>query len=144
VNTGGSTPALTIVMNSSQRLLAAFYPVNDAFTDRIQLLGTNTITNGTTAGASSEAGEACIFCQTVWYSWTAPVSGSVTFSLISTGPFNMNFYTGNQLNTLLPASIISQGSSANSVTETFNTIAGTTYQIQIDGVGTAFQLGLNL
>ena len=143
VSTGGSTPVLVIPINGSQRLVAVFNPVNDAFVNRIVLSGTNALTNGTTAGASSEPGETCTFCQTVWYSWTAPGSGTVTLSLGSTSPAQMNVYTGNQLNTLLPVAGASTGLSGNSLTETFNIVAGTTYQIQVDGVGSAFQLSLN-
>src|SRR5262249_49797181 len=58
---------------------------NDRFADRVILSGSAVTVDGTTIAATREPGEALDPGSTtgasVWYSWTAPASGDVTFAL---------------------------------------------------------------
>src|SRR6185369_283600 len=54
-------------------------PVNDDFTNRIPLTGTNLVIRGSNVGATFEADEPYFGpgTNTVWWSWTAPANGFV-------------------------------------------------------------------
>lgn len=65
-------------------------PLNDSYTNRIQLVGTDVTFSGTTVGATADVGEQemDLFAYprgipSVWWTWTAPVSGEVTVNLAS-------------------------------------------------------------
>ncbi len=122
------------------RLAATPVPVNDDFADAAQLdseiLANGSYTaraTGYTWGATKEAGEPAHAGDpggaSVWYSWTAPSSG--TYGLSGCGPFGslLAVYTGGSLPALTPVTgiapcdrlILLQAS------------GGTTYRIAIDG-----------
>jgi hypothetical protein len=114
----GTNSMLPVVMDRIQSLQAAFSPANDHFADAIVLTGASATVNGTTLGEA-------------WYSWTAPASGSVTFWFESANGAYMHITTGNQPANLIPVSIFSYGGSHGVSSETFDAVAGTTYQINI-------------
>jgi len=74
-----SNPATLIV-------LAPMVPAGDNFTNRVPIFGTNGLISGTNNFATKEPGEPNIAgepgASSVWYVWTAPASGIVTFSTI--------------------------------------------------------------
>ncbi len=119
-------------------------PANDNFADRITLTGSSITTNGSNAGASVELNEpmhlATFGGKSVWWSWTAPSSGGVTLTVSNnlvdtlvcvyrgTALANLVFVAGNDEDYFLSPAV--DGDS----TAYFNAIAGTTYQIVVDGV----------
>ena len=117
---------------------------NDSFAGRIILSGASVTTTGSNATATKEAGEPShagnAGGKSVWYSWTASSSGTVT---IDTAGSNFDtllaVYTGNSVSAL---TAVSGGSNDDSLAGgtttskvTFNVTAGTVYQIAVDGYG---------
>jgi hypothetical protein len=108
---------------------------NDAFKKRIATRGIYVVASGFNAGATRESGEALFtpntFGKSVWWSWTAPVSGTVNIHLgASDRPFPVGVFSGSTLTNL---SLISAGTGSTS----FEAVAGQTYQIAVsdfDGV----------
>ncbi len=119
--------------------------------------GTGSLT-GTTVGATGEPGEYVGSTTTfppgggaplnsIWYSWTAPSSGVVSFGTCNPTGSSLTNYdstivvaTGNAVNALTVIAQNDDTPGCNSVvnsnygsTVTFNAVGGTTYRIQIDG-----------
>ncbi len=117
-------------------------PTNDAFAARTTLIGNASTVTGTNIGASREVGEPAhynfITGKSVWWSWTAAVNGTVTFKTVgSTFDTVLAIYTGTALNALtLVRSDDDSGGNLTSLISTAVT-AGTTYQIAVDGYGSA-------
>jgi M6 family metalloprotease-like protein len=118
---------------------------NDNFANAQGIEGSFGSFNGSTVGATKEAGEpnhaGNVGARSIWYSWTALHSGLVTFDTIGSG-FDtlLGVYTGNNVGTLsLIASNddIVQGVNQQSFVS-FLTVAGTTYRIAVDGFDGAF------
>ncbi|MEI6862097.1 MAG: MBG domain-containing protein, partial [Verrucomicrobiota bacterium] len=118
-------------------------PTNDHFADRIPLTGSTVTTSGTNVGATKDpfepahAGNAG--GRSVWWSWIAPSSGTVTISTTGSN-FDtvLGVYTGNAVNGL---TTIKSNDDKNRLVITsevsFAAVAGTTYQIAVDGFGGA-------
>ncbi|MBW4665709.1 MAG: S8 family serine peptidase, partial [Chroococcus sp. CMT-3BRIN-NPC107] len=125
-------------------------PANDNFANRISISGTLVATTGTNTNATKEPGEAnhggSSGGKSVWWSWTAPKSSSVQ---ITTEGSNfdtlLGVYTGSSVSgTTLIAGDDDSGTGVTSLV-TFNAVAGTTYQIAVDGYGgTSGNITLNL
>ena len=116
-------------------------PPNDNFANSELLAGPNTSANGDNFAATKEAGEpnhnGGAGGQSVWYNWAAPYSGVVNLS-VKNASFNvlLGVYTGAAVNAL---TVIASGPG----TATFTAVAGTVYNIAIDGNGEGtFTLGL--
>lgn len=119
-------------------------PPNDDFAQRITI--PNTHTNTTVLGdnhwASAESGE-LYGNSSVWWSWTAPASGSVTID--TCGSFYsayLKLYTGSATSNL-----VFLGSAAGGLCASlpFSATAGTTYHVAVDGTGgTQGAITLNL
>ncbi len=77
---------------------------NDQFRNRIQLHGINIAATGFNAGATHEVGEPSLAGSTgksVWWSWTAPVSGLVTIDLSGSDySFPVGVFTGTSVSNL--------------------------------------------
>lgn len=126
-------------------------PANDDFADREFLQGTLPVHlfGSTNFNASHQYGEpyhaGVLAAASIWYEWTAPISGRVEINTIGSTFSNvLGVYTGNSV-----SSLTSVGSSATSVpTVTFDAVAGTAYKIAVDGVVGSFQasgsIGLNI
>ena len=113
-------------------------PANDAFAAATVITGVSGGEDVNIAGATKETNEPDHFGSpggsSVWYSWTAPLTGQVTFSLPYT-EFNplLAVYTGNTLATL-------NEEAAGDFEVQFNVTGGTTYRIALDtdgGIGEA-------
>lgn len=111
-------------------------PANDNFSGAQTLSATasGSITT-TNLGATHEAGEPEIAGYTngdasVWYKWTAPTTGLVTFDTPGYDAYNrmMAAYTGSALNSLTVVEAHATGWER----LRFRTVAGTTYHIVID------------
>jgi hypothetical protein len=102
---------------------------NDLFANRIQLHGIDIVAKGYNAGAVAQAGAPGIgngsTGKTVWWSWTAPVSGPVSIGLTNSDfAFPAAVFTGSALNRL---SLVAAGAGGVS----FNAVARQTYQIAV-------------
>ena len=133
---GGQAPADTggIVLNLS----AASPPGNDSFSTPEDLGPvTDEIVSGTNIGASKQAGEpnhaGATGGASVWYSWTAPLSG----------PYRLNtcyndfdtllaVYTGSAVNSLTPIASSDDACGPGSGLE-FAAVQGVQYRIAVDG-----------
>src|SRR5205807_2475982 len=81
---------------------------NDAFANRIRLHGIYVTASGYNAGATQQRNEAALGMsssgKTVWWSWTAPVSGTVSIDLSGSDySFPLAVFTGATLSRLQPA-----------------------------------------
>ena len=124
-------------------------PANDNFANATVLTGTTVSLTTTNLGATKEAGEpnstASPGGKSIWYTWTAPLSGS--FQLDTTGStFDtmLAVYTGTALNNL---SLVASNDNFSGITSllTFNAAAGTSYFFLVDGwEGKEGQVSLHL
>ncbi len=122
---------------------AAFYrlvlsPANDDFAGRTLLSGTSVNVSASNAGATKEAGErnhaANPGGRSLWWSWTAPTSGTVTIGTTGlTLDTVLAVYTGNALNSLneVAANDDFDGNLFSRVS--FPATQNVTYQIAVDG-----------
>jgi hypothetical protein len=98
---------------------------NDNFANRIPLTGLGIETFGYNASATTEPGEPGYPWNSVWWSWTAPVSGTVVVGVIGGTAWQYaRVYTGTNRTNLTRVAYDSQPIYA---------VAGTTYQIQVSG-----------
>ena len=117
--------------------------VNDSFKNRIHLHGINLVATSYNAGATHQPGEPVPAPgsngKTVWWSWRAPVTGSVSVDVSkSEYQFPVSVFTGSTFSSL---TLITNGSSAVS----FDGIAGETYQIAVaDSSGLTGAINLSL
>ncbi len=137
-NTGGTSSFST--SNSGYRAVAA--STNDLFANRIVLVGPVVSTTGSNKNATKETGEPNHGGNTggksVWWTWTAPASGTVT---IDTAGSNfdtlLSVYTGTSVSALTSVASNDDDWAAGLTTSkaTFTVTAGTVYQIAVDGYG---------
>ena len=114
---------------------------NDRFADRQVLVGASVTATGSNVNATRESGEPNVLGvsggKSIWYTWTAPASGVVTMSTAgSTFDTTLGVYTGTSLSRLRRVAANDDESfSSNRLTSrvSFNAVAGTTYQILVDG-----------
>lgn len=122
-------------------LVTATYPppANDSFASATSITGATGSSGGTIQGATKEAGEPNHASNpggaSVWFRWTAPSSGTVTFNTLGTGLDTvMGVYTGatvNALTTIASNDDIQAPLRHSAVT--FAAVAGTQYRIAVDG-----------
>jgi hypothetical protein len=105
---------------------------NDNFGHHIQLRGIYAVATSYNAGASHQANEPVFgdsTGKTVWWSWRAPVSGTVSVDLSGSDyPFPVAIYTGTAVGRL-------QLVAGNSGGVSFDAVAGRTYQIAVSDAG---------
>jgi hypothetical protein len=117
-------------------------PPNDNFTNAIPILGQMGSIAGTTVNATKEAGEPnhaglATPTNTVWYRWTAPGNGTVTFQNPAFTPTaRLAAYIGTAVNSLTPVASASGFNPAIS----FIAVAGQEYQIAVARAPGAFTL----
>jgi uncharacterized repeat protein (TIGR01451 family) len=130
-------------------LLAAAAPPNDLFINRTNLSGASGSAIGVSLLGSKEVGEpnhaSNVGGSSVWWSWTAPSAGQL--SLNTTGS---NFdtllavYTGSNINALTLKAANDNNGNLNTSSLVFQAVAGTQYQIAIDGAnGVSGTISLN-
>ena len=112
-------------------------PVNDAFVNAIVLSGAEVQSSGSNVGATREPGEpthgGVAGSASVWWRWTAPASVRVKIDTVgSSFDTVLAVYTGTAVNQL--TAIASNDDTSGIASEVrFNAVAGTTYQIAVDG-----------
>ncbi|MEZ5870932.1 MAG: hypothetical protein R3D32_03625 [Nitratireductor sp.] len=113
----------------------------------ITLTGVSGTQTGQTYFATGETGEPTTYgggsLNTIWYSWTAPANGTVTFETCSATQTNfdttLKAYTGSAVNALTTvaqnddACAATIGARASSIS--FTVTSGSTYRVQVDGYG---------
>lgn len=111
-------------------------PANDHFTNSFLLSGSEVTTNGTTVRATQEASEpnhgGNANSPSVWYSWTAPAGGSVTFDATNGGAnFNLTLavYTGSSVSALT----LRTNATGFGPKVVFTAVSNTTYRIAVAG-----------
>lgn len=130
---------------------ATAQPTNDTFANATTISGLSGSTDANNTGALTESGESVSIITddnafgvsvgaSIWYSWTAPATGNVTFNTFPTNntpPYDtvLAVYTGNSLGNL---SLVGGNDDAPGVTNgtslvTFYANAGTTYFIEVAG-----------
>ncbi|MDZ4848788.1 MAG: metallophosphoesterase [Pirellulaceae bacterium] len=121
------------------QLSAAPPLVNDAFSSRTVLVGSSVTATGSNTTATSEPGEPAnagiVGGKSVWWSWTAPASGSVSISTSgSSFDTTLGVYSGSSVNALTAvASSDDESGSIRTSRVIFAAVAGRTYQISVDG-----------
>ena len=144
-NFGSGASTGTVTLN----LLLVEPPANDNFADRATLTGASATVTGTNVGATKETGEpnhaGVPGGRSVWWTWTAPSSGPVAINTFgSTFDTLLAVYTGDGVSTLTPVAANDNFSSSQSRV-IFQALAGTTYQIAVDGYfGSAGNVTLSL
>lgn len=112
---------------------------NDNFANATVISGASGSVTGSNVGATVEAGEPLVATysgakNSVWWAWTAPFSGSVTFTTVGTG-FDtvMGVYTGSSLSSV--ATVAQDDDSGGNRTSacTFAAKEGTVYRIAVSG-----------
>lgn len=127
---------------------------NDNFLSRRTLVGCTGSVAGTNLNASRETGEPNHSpdgnggTHSVWHTWQAPAGGTVTFTTAGSGYDTvLAVYTGNAVNALTLIArnddIPDVSGQPHQVTSavSFSAIAGTTYQIAVDGYNNGGQGG---
>jgi hypothetical protein len=142
--------------NNSARILVNLRdikpPRNDNFDNRITLTGRSITTTGHNNLATLEPGEQQHTDHpggaSVWWSWTAPVSGRVTMSTLgSSFDTILAVYTGSALDSLTRIARNDDDGTSDTRTSrvTFQTVKGTTYAIAVDGyAGTTGRIHLSI
>lgn len=125
------------------RLTRTDAPHNDPFATPEELIGVADLATGNNSSATRERGEPKLGWQrewggaTLWYEWTAPSSGGVTIDTAGSGIDTVvGVYTGDDVaGLIMVAANDNATASVRTSQATFSAVAGTTYRIQVDGVG---------
>jgi hypothetical protein len=139
--TGTNNP-LTLVLTSNVTLTAQFRVPGDDFLQRTPILGSTATVNGSNVGATKEPGEpnhaGIPGGHSVWWTWTAPLSGPVLLNTAGTTfPNALAVYTGTGVSSLVPVASDLDGSGPTTSQVSFDAVAGTAYAIAVDGGGGA-------
>ncbi len=114
-------------------------PSNDHFASRIVITGSSNVVFGVNSAATKQTGEPThagnIGGKSVWWSWTAPSTGQY---LVTTAGSDFDtllaIYTGTAVGSLVQvAAADDPQSQTRSASIPLNAVAGTTYQIAVDG-----------
>jgi hypothetical protein len=113
-------------------------PYNDNFNARLVLSGISSGFIDSNSGATVEPAEGSIAPPgagtSVWYSWQAPLPGTVDLRVNATNPLALAVFTGTSLSNLVLVAQ-SPGGWTNSPRLTFESQAGEIYQIAVFGSG---------
>jgi hypothetical protein len=118
-------------------------PANDQFSNAVALPGDGSVAaSGFIDGASTEIGEPSHHSyyaprSSVWYSWTAPKSGSLTIRATADFDSVVAAYTGTQVGGLTRVANQAQYPPPGANQIRLRVSAGTTYRIAVDSLGTA-------
>jgi len=135
----GRANPLLITMDNHKTIGATFKLAGDEFVTAVPLVGNSITAAGSNVGMSKEPGEPNHAGnpggKSAWCRWTAPASGPVTITTAGS-TFNtlLAVYTGSSVSALTwVASDNNSGGLTNRSIVQFNAIAGTTYNIAVDG-----------
>lgn len=146
VSSSAGSARVTIADNDVQKS-------NDMFAGRRQIRGNAVQVSGSNAGATREPGEPNIAGvsggKSVWWTWTASVSGPVTVSTAgSSFDTTLGVFRGSRVNALTRVAVNDDANYARNVLTsrlTFHAVAGQSYEIAVDGFdGAAGSVRLSL
>ncbi len=144
------TDARNGVTTPRLNLLAAARPANDAFVNRIALVGAAGGAIGYNAAASKESGEPNhannLGGASVWWKWVAPANGQLALNTHgSSFDTLLGVYTGGTVNALTSIAANDNDGTIGGVSSVlFQAHAGVEYQIAVDGFnGAAGNIALN-
>jgi hypothetical protein len=137
VDNFAGTPAGTIALHYN---LSGTPPANDNFANAVTITGAKGQVAGSTLAATKQTGEPnhgqSVGSRSVWYNWTAPADGQVTFDT-----FGIYFdsllavYTGDAVDAL--TLVVEDDDIVDGIVQisrpSFQAVAGTTYRIAVDG-----------
>ncbi|MBI5381121.1 MAG: PQQ-binding-like beta-propeller repeat protein [Opitutae bacterium] len=133
VQTGGRLNLAAALASTDSR------PINDHFSERNIISGEKSRVRTSNVGATRESGEPTITSNdggaSLWWSWTAPTTSTVMMDTAGSGCDTLlAVYTGSALGNLQLVSA-NDDSSASLTTSrvVFSSVAGTTYQIAVEG-----------
>jgi hypothetical protein len=117
---------------------ASAQPANDALAGAERVQGAQGRTAGTNAGATREAGEPAHAGvpggASVWYRWTAPADGQVSFSTAASDLDTvLAVYTGDVPGALTPVAGDDDSGPVGTSEVSFRAVGGTTYAVAVDG-----------
>jgi hypothetical protein len=114
--------------------LAAVAVGNDDLVDAKSLTGFSGLTEGSNVGATAESGEPSLGNVSVWYRWTAPASGTATFSTAGSNYDTLlGAYTGSNVAALTQRAFDDDSGPGLQSLLTFSAVSGTTYRIGVGG-----------
>jgi hypothetical protein len=134
-NHNGTTSALTHVVSD----VPVTPPPSNSFAGRTTLVGAIVIATGSNVGATKESNEPRHAGnrggKSVWWTWTAPVAGSVTIDTLgSSFDTLLAIYTGSSVGSLTKVAANDEaGGNTHTSKVTFTAVAGRVYQIAVDG-----------
>lgn len=110
---------------------------NDNFASSLVISGASGTVTGSNVGATAEVGEPDhwdIARFSLWYQWTAPISGNIVFTT-SGSSFDtvLAVYRGNAVNALTFVANNDDFNGATTSRVSFSAVSGTTYRIAVDG-----------
>ena len=113
-------------------------PVNDNFSNALVILGPAGTTNGTSSGATKEAGEPNHAGEpggrSVWFRWTAPSAHEVSITTAGSDfDTTLAVYTGASVNALTVVATNNEFAADSTSAVVFTPTAGATYHIAVDG-----------
>ena len=121
---------------------AAAQPANDNFANATDLdsIGTPGTYADNNTGATLEPGEPLILTNiggsSIWYTWTAPTNGTVSFDTIGSSIDTvLAVYLGNTVTNLTLVAQDDNGGGGTASKVTFNAIAGTVFRVTVNGNG---------
>lgn len=127
---GGGALGDSSTINRTTPVLISLPASNDTFANASALTGASGQVFGTLVGATRDAADPAPLplSSSVWYRWTAPQSGSVTFRLTDAGPSSfIGAYAGST-----PDALTTLQANTLTGTVTFNATAGTAYMVMVD------------
>jgi len=138
---GGAALGLILVVflsAVSAHHLQAAAPLNDRFSSRIALTGTNLVVAGSNVGASKESGEPDHAGnpggRSVWWTWTAPGDGEVQITTDgSSFDTLLGVYTGTRVSALTGVASNDDHGLLDTSRARFEAQGGIEYQIGVDG-----------
>jgi hypothetical protein len=113
-------------------------PQNDRFAGRLPISGSIATASAGNVNATAEVGEPAHAGEpathSVWWTWTAPLSGRVTIDTVGSD-FDtvLGVYSGSSLSSLSEVASDDQSGGNNASQVSFPVTAGATYQIAVDG-----------
>jgi serine protease AprX len=137
--TATDNTGLTTTARFAVTVLAPTGPANDFFASAMALPGSDGLVDATSTGATREPGEPAHAGQaggaSVWFTWTAPLTATVTFETAGSALDTLlAVYRGTSVSALTTVAANDDVSSSVFTSRTsFQATAGTTYAIAVDG-----------
>ncbi len=145
VPTGAVTGLITVTTANGTATSAGVFtvntpPSNDNFASGAPISGASGTATGANVGATKETGEPVHAANSgghsIWYTWTAPHTGNVTFNTFgSSFDTLLAAYTGSAVNALAEVAANQNAGSGITSAIAFPATAGVAYHIAVDGAG---------